>query len=89
MNSDLNSVQAEALKKAKEAEVIALLRAGEISSGRAANVLGISRLEMIERMGKLGIPLFDDSLELEELQQEVEQASALLERANAEILGEF
>ncbi|MFM7366805.1 MAG: UPF0175 family protein, partial [Sphaerospermopsis kisseleviana] len=51
-----------------------LLEVGEITSGRAGKILGISRLEVIEMMKKWGISLFDDSQTLDELRQEVEQA---------------
>ena len=35
---------------------------------------------MIERMGKWGISLFDDSLELEDLVREIEQANTSLDK---------
>ena len=72
------SVRAEALKKAKEGYVMALVEAGEISSGRAGKILGGSRLEFLEMMGKWGISVFDDSANLEELSQELEQAESIL-----------
>lgn len=78
-----DAVQAEALRNAKEAYVMTLLATGEISSGKAASLLGVSRIEMIERMGRFGISLFDDSLGLEELQHEIEQASAALDQHSA------
>jgi predicted HTH domain antitoxin len=73
------AIQVEALAKAKEAYVMALLSAGEISSGKAGSLLNIPRLEMIERMGQWGIPLFDDALELEDLEREVAQVNGLLD----------
>lgn len=72
------NLQIEALKKAKEGYVMALLEGGEISSGRASRILKVSRLEILEMMGKWGISVFDDSKDLEELNQEVEQAQLLL-----------
>jgi predicted HTH domain antitoxin len=54
--------------------VMALLEAGQISSGRASRILKVSGLEILEMMGKWGISVFDDSQNLEELSQEVEQA---------------
>ncbi len=72
------SLRVEALKKAKEGYVMALLEAGEISSGRAGKILGISRLEILEMMGRWRISVFDDSQNLEELSQELEQAELLL-----------
>ena len=57
---------------------LALLEAGEISIGRAGKILGVSRLEVIEMMKKWDISLFDDSQDLEELRQEVEQAELIL-----------
>ena len=38
---------------------MALLEVGEISSGRAAKILGISRIKMMEMMNKWGISIFD------------------------------
>ncbi|MEC4817284.1 MAG: UPF0175 family protein [Scytonema sp. PMC 1069.18] len=71
-------IREKALQKAKEGYVMALLEVGEITSGRAAKILGISRLEVIEMMNKWRIFLFDDSQSLEELRQEVEQAELML-----------
>ena len=84
------NLQAKALKKAKEGYVMALLEAGEISSGRAGKILGVSRLEILEMMGRWGIPVFDDSQNLEELKQEVERAESIYETSNQkEWLTEF
>ena len=74
------SVQEIAVAKAKEAYVMALLEAGEISSGKAASLLGIPRTQLIESMGKWGISLFDNSLELEDLAREIEQANTSLDK---------
>ena len=76
-----DELKAKAMAKAKEAYVMTLLAAGEISSGKAANLLDTSRLEMIERMGHWGISLFDDSMELDDLRQEVKGAKATIEAA--------
>ncbi|MDY7004058.1 MAG: UPF0175 family protein [Cyanobacteriota bacterium] len=67
-----------ALQKAKEGYVMALLEVGEISSGRAAQILGISRIKIIEMMNKWGISIFDEEQDLDELRQEVEQAELIL-----------
>jgi predicted HTH domain antitoxin len=72
------SVRVKASKKAKEGYVMALVEAGEISSGRAGKILGVSRLEILKMMGKWGISVFDDSQNLEELSQELEQAESIL-----------
>ena len=74
----LPEIREKAIQKAKEGYVMALLEVGEISSGKAAEILGVSRLEMIEIMNKWGISIFDDSQDLEELRQEVEQAELTL-----------
>jgi predicted HTH domain antitoxin len=71
-------IRSEAAQKAKEAYVMTLLRHGEVSSGRAAHLLGISRLEVIERMNDYDISVFDDSMTLEELQDEVAQTNQLI-----------
>ncbi len=73
-------VQQKALQKAKEGYVMTLLEVGEITSGRAGKILGISRLEVIEIMKQWGISLFDDSQDLEDLAQEVEQAALILKQ---------
>ncbi len=62
---------------------MALLEAGEISSGRAGKILGVSRLEILEMMGKWGISVFDDSQSLEGLKQEVEQAESILAKQDS------
>ncbi|MDJ1171729.1 UPF0175 family protein [Roseofilum sp. BLCC_M154] len=74
-------VRQRAIERAKEGYVIALLEVGEISSGRAAKILGISRLEMMDRMNKWGISVFDDSQDLQALRQEVEQAESILNQS--------
>ncbi|NEQ74845.1 MAG: hypothetical protein F6K24_35690 [Okeania sp. SIO2D1] len=71
-------VREKALQKAKERYVMALLEVGEISSGRAAQILGVNRFEIIEMMNKWGISIFDDSQDLEELRQELEEAELIL-----------
>ncbi|MEQ9369068.1 MAG: hypothetical protein RIG63_08550 [Coleofasciculus chthonoplastes F3-SA18-01] len=75
-------VQQKALQKAKEGYVMILLEAGEITSSRsrAGKILGFSRLDVIERMKQGGIYLVDDSQDLEELAQEVEQAELMLQQ---------
>ena len=67
-----------ALQKAQEVYVITLLEMGEITSGRAAKLLGISRLEAIEMMNQRGISIFDDSQDLESLKDEVTRVELLL-----------
>ncbi|MBD2147487.1 UPF0175 family protein [Sphaerospermopsis sp. FACHB-1194] len=76
------AVRQKALQKAKEGYVMTLLEVGEITSGRAGKILGISRSEVIEMMKKWGISLFDDSQTLDELRQEVEQAELVLNQHN-------
>ena len=51
--------------KAKEAYVLELLRQGDISAGRAARLLKISRWDLSELMYEAGISPFDDSLTIE------------------------
>ncbi|NER48973.1 MAG: hypothetical protein F6J92_20195 [Symploca sp. SIO1A3] len=82
VNDIPKSVQEIALARAKETYVMALLEAGEISSGKAASLLGIPRIKVIESMGKWGISLFDDSLELEDLAREIEQANTSLNKSS-------
>ena len=60
--------------KAKEAFVLELLRQGDISAGRAARLLNISRWDLSELMYEAGISPFDDSLTAEALDTEVKSA---------------
>lgn len=82
-NIQLSSeIREKALQKAKEGYVMALLEVGEISSGRAAQILGVSRMKMIEMMNQWGISLFESEQNLDELRQEVEQAEFILNQHN-------
>ena len=60
--------------KAKEAFVLELLRQGEISAGRAASLLNISRWALSDLMFETGISPFDDSLTSEAFAAEVADA---------------
>ncbi len=62
---------------------MALLEVGEISSGRAAQILGVSRIKMIEMMNQWGISIFESEQNLDELRQEVEQAEFILNQQNS------
>jgi predicted HTH domain antitoxin len=77
-----NTIREEAETKAKEAYVMTLLKYGEISTGKASQLLGIPRLDVIDLMSKHEISLFDDSMTLEEFQQEVNQAKVKLQGNN-------
>jgi predicted HTH domain antitoxin len=56
---------------AKECVVLELYRRGVISSGKAAELLGMSRFEFIRYSGRLGIPYF--RLSAGELEEELRQ----------------
>jgi len=66
------AIKLEAESKAKEAYVMTLLRHGDISSGRAARLLGITRLQVLDLMSSYDISPFDDTMTLEEFRSEVE-----------------
>ena len=57
--------------KAHEAFVMELLRQGDISAGRTAELLGVNRSRLSELMYEYGISPFDDTMTLEDLQREV------------------
>jgi predicted HTH domain antitoxin len=61
----------EAEQKAREAFVLSLLRQGQISAGRAAEVLGIDRWRLGDLMSAYGISPFDETMTREELEREV------------------
>ena len=63
----------DAEKKAKEALVLELLRQGDISAGKAAQLLNISRWDLSELMFAAGISPFAEQT-AEELKTEVESA---------------
>ncbi len=73
-----STIHQEAENKAKEAYIMTLVKHGEINSGKASELLAISRLDVIELMSKYEISLFDDQLTLEEFQEEVNQAKIKL-----------
>ena len=62
----------------KECVVLELYRRGEISSGKAAELLGMSRFEFIQYSGRLGIPFFRYSPE--ELEAELRNLEGLSEK---------
>lgn len=50
---------------AQEAFLVRLYDLGQISSGRAAEILHISRREFLDLLGRYGVSLFDEQLDLE------------------------
>ena len=64
----------DAERKAREAFVLEILRQGDISTGRAARLLNISRWDLSELMYEAGISPFEDSLTAETLDAEVKSA---------------
>lgn len=73
----------DAERKAKEAFVLELLRHGDISAGRAAKLLNISRWDLSDLMSVAGISPFPE-LTTEELDTEVETALKVLNSRNDE-----
>ena len=63
--------QAEAERKAREAFILALLRQGDLSAGRAAELLAVDRQQLSDLMSAHGISPFDETLTREELEGEV------------------
>ncbi|MGB3534801.1 MAG: UPF0175 family protein [Microcoleaceae cyanobacterium] len=77
-----DAIHQEAELNAKEAYVMTLLRHGIISSGRAARLLGIPRVDIFERMSQYQISPFDDTLTQAQLRHQVAQAQQILEQNN-------
>jgi predicted HTH domain antitoxin len=71
----LEELQRPAKETARELIVLELYRQGEVSSGRAAQLLGMDREEFIQYASKQGIPYFQ--LEGEELQRELDASKKL------------
>ena len=61
----------EAERKAREAFVMALLQKGDVSAGRAAELLSINRWQLANLMFNHGISPFDDTMTIKELESEV------------------
>lgn len=76
------TIHQEATANAKEAYVMTLLRQGIISSGRAAQLLNIPRVEIFDRMSQYHISPFDDTLTQAQLRHQVAQAKQILEQNN-------
>ena len=57
-------------RSVRELILLELYRRGEVSSGKAARLLGMSRLDFIRYSGSLGIPFFN--ITPEELTKEIE-----------------
>jgi predicted HTH domain antitoxin len=58
---DENSLKA----LAREALYIRLYEQGLLSSGRAAQLLGITRWDFLDLLGKYGVSYFDEQLDIE------------------------
>lgn len=71
----LEELQRPAKQAARELIVLELYRQGEVSSGRAAQLLGMEREEFIRHASDRGIPYFQ--LHGEELRQEIEASKKL------------
>lgn len=71
--------RAAAERKAQEAFVLTLLQQGDISAGRAAELLSVDRWQLSELMSAHGISAFDETLSREELEREAVDAARELE----------
>lgn len=71
--------KAEAERRAREAYVLALLRQGDISAGRAAELLGVDRWQLADLMSSRGISPFDDTMTQEDLEREAADTNHALE----------
>ncbi len=84
INETLLHHKTDAEDKAKEAFVLELLRQGDISAGKAAKLLDISRWDLSELMSAAGISPFAEQ-SAEELATEVESALKILDRAETSL----
>lgn len=60
----MSEEQAQAV--AREALLVKLYDLGVISTGRASEILGISRRAFLDLLGEYGVSLFDESMDLAE-----------------------
>jgi predicted HTH domain antitoxin len=65
-----------AQKKIVEAAVLELVREGQLSSGKAAEVLGMSRRDVLDLMSERGVPLANFSPQ--ELARQIKDTRALV-----------
>ena len=65
-------------ERLKELSILELYRRKEISSGKAAELLGMERFEFVRFASRLGIPFFDMSKE--ELQRDLEAVKKVYEQ---------
>jgi predicted HTH domain antitoxin len=65
-------------ERLKELSILELYRRKEISSGKAAELLGMERFEFVRYASRLGIPFFDISKE--ELQRDLKTAKRIYEQ---------
>jgi predicted HTH domain antitoxin len=65
-------------KRLRELSILELYRRKEISSGKAAELLGMERFEFVRYASRLGIPFFDMSEE--ELERDLEAAKRIYEQ---------
>lgn len=63
--------RAAAERKAQEAFVLSLLKQGDISAGRAAELLKVDRWHLSDLMSAHGISPFDETVTREDLEREV------------------
>jgi predicted HTH domain antitoxin len=66
--------RAEAVRKAREAFALALLRQGDVSAGRAAELLQMDRWQLADLMSAHGVSPFDAAMTREDLEQEIADA---------------
>ena len=59
-------------KEATKVLAVKLYEMGKLSSGRAAELAGVSRVSFLQSLGKYGTPIFD--LTKEELERDVKNA---------------
>ena len=65
-------------EKLKELSILELYRRKDISSGKAAELLGMERFEFVRYASRLGIPFFDMSKE--ELEKDLEVTKRIYEQ---------
>jgi predicted HTH domain antitoxin len=73
-----DSIRQQAESKARESYIMELLRHGSISTGYAAQILKLSRLEILDLMGQYKISVFPEQTP-EELAQEVAETRNLIQ----------
>ena len=74
----LNVSQTQMAERVRELIAVELFREGQISSGKGAEIVGVSKLAFVQLLAQRGVPYFTESPD--ELMTDVATTASLLEK---------